>query len=159
MHSLHPFFVLSPSSMNVLRSAVASFYGILYYCYAFDSLVVPLPMVVKGQRLLSQDLILREIHQEITATIYIIIKVGEISMVMLHAMIRKHSKVLAAMPKMILAVITCNYPAGLCACYRRSGKKRCVDNCFAALSNWWAPLFTFAINQFITKRGCNVHLG
>ena len=55
MHSLHPFFVLSPSSINVLRSAVASFYGILYYCYAFDSLVVPLPMVVKGQRLLSQD--------------------------------------------------------------------------------------------------------
>jgi hypothetical protein len=46
--------------MNVLRSAVASFYGILYYCYAFDSLVVSLPMVVKGQRLLSQDLILRE---------------------------------------------------------------------------------------------------
>jgi len=51
--------------MNVQRtsaqlSAVASFYGILFNCYAFDSLVVSLSMVVKGQRLLSQDLILRE---------------------------------------------------------------------------------------------------
>ena len=61
MHPLHPFFVLrSPSSMNVQRtsaqlSAVASFYGILFNCSAFDSLVVSLSMVVKGQRLLSQD--------------------------------------------------------------------------------------------------------
>jgi hypothetical protein len=28
-------------------------------------------------------------------------------------------------------------------------KKRCVDNCFAALSNCWAPSFTFTISAYL----------
>jgi hypothetical protein len=32
---------------------------------------------------------------------------------------------------------------------QEGNKKRCVDNCFADLSNCWAQLFTFTISAYL----------
>jgi hypothetical protein len=68
--------------------------------YTLGSLVVPFPVILMGH-LLSQDLVLREIHQ-IVATMSIKVLV----LVVLPAMmVRTHSKVLAAAKSMVLTEI------------------------------------------------------
>jgi|AntRauTorckE5430_2_1112549.scaffolds.fasta_scaffold04629_2 hypothetical protein len=65
---------------------------VLFRYFNFGSLVVPFKLLVKGHRLLSQVLILREMDQIIVATISVLVVVGSGVVVVLPAMmIRTHS--------------------------------------------------------------------